>query len=98
MSDRSAQVDPVGPENRDRFVGTLTGLCDDSVVCGWGVHGAYCGQDIVVLDWLRELGIKPVALGLTKDGPLNHPLYVPYSVEPVAVEGRRSAGSYSVIR
>jgi hypothetical protein len=51
-----------------------------------------------VLGWLRELGIKSVALGLTKDGHLNHPLYVPYSVEPVAVEGRRSAGSYSVIR
>jgi hypothetical protein len=53
---------------------------------------------MVVLGWLRGLGIKPVALGLTKDGHLNHPLYVPYRVEPVAVEGRRSAGSYSVIR
>jgi hypothetical protein len=32
-----------------------------------GVHGAYRGQDIVVLGWLRELGIKSVAFGLTKE-------------------------------
>jgi len=46
-----------------------------------------------VLGWLRERGIKPVALGLTKDGQLNHPLDLAYSVEREAVEGRRSAGA-----
>jgi hypothetical protein len=35
--------------------------------------------------------------GGREDGHLNHPLYVPYSAEPVAVEGRRSAGSYTAI-
>ena len=36
--------------------------------------------------------------GLEAAVHLNHPLYVPYIAEPMAVEGRRSAGSYSVIR
>src|SRR4051812_9115678 len=75
---RHAQNGPVGPENRDRLVRTLTGLFEGSVVCSWGVHGAYRGQDIFVLGWLRELDLKLAALGFMKDGRLNHPLYVPH--------------------
>jgi hypothetical protein len=55
---------------------------------GWGVHGTHRSQDLAVLDWLRELGVKPVALGLTKDGHPKHPLYVPYTAEPAAFTGR----------
>jgi hypothetical protein len=57
------------------------------VVCGWGVHGAHRGQDQVVLSWLRELGIKPLVLGVTKDGHPSHPLYVPNRAKLVAFTG-----------
>jgi hypothetical protein len=63
-ADLKRAADPVGPENKVWFDRTLTGL----VVCGWGVHGAHLDQDLVVTGWLRELGIEPLALGVTKDG------------------------------
>jgi hypothetical protein len=84
-ADLKQAADPIGPENRTWFDRTLTG--DGLVVCGWGVHGAHRGQDQVVLGWLRELGISPVALGITKDGHPKHPLYVPYSAELIGFTG-----------
>lgn len=52
------------------------------VVCAWGTHGAYMGQDQTVLGWI-EGRCQPMALGITKDGHPRHPLYVPYSAELV---------------
>ena len=60
--------DPVGPENREWFDRTLPMPDDGPVVCGWGVHGEHMGQDQVVLGWLESFGIKPLALGSTRDG------------------------------
>jgi len=54
---------------------------------GWGVLGEHRGQDLPVLDWLRELGIRPLALGVTKDGHPRHPLYVSYAAELAAFVG-----------
>jgi hypothetical protein len=84
-ADLKRTADPVGPENKHWFAKALTG--DGPVVCGWGVHGTHRDQDRVVLGWLRELGIQPVALGLTKDGHPKHPLYVPYSAGLVGFTG-----------
>jgi hypothetical protein len=77
--------DPVGPENQQWFERVLRAAPVDShiVVCAWGVHGAFRGQDRVVLGWLRELGIASFALGVTRDGHPCHPLYLPYSAELV---------------
>ncbi len=52
------------------------------VVCAWGTHGAYMNQGRTVLGWIEDI-CEPVALGLTRDGHPRHPLYVPYTVEPV---------------
>jgi hypothetical protein len=74
-------VDPVGPENRKWFDEHMREAHDGLVVCAWGVHGSYRGQDRVVLGWLNELGIQPYALAITKGGHPQHPLMVAYDLE-----------------
>ncbi len=79
-ADLKLAADPVGPENPAWFDRMLidemnTGL----IVCAWGVHGVHLGQDLAVLKWLDQFGVKPVALGVTKDGHPRHPLYMPYA-------------------
>jgi hypothetical protein len=58
------------------------------VICAWGVHGEYREQDLAVLGRLESYGIKPLALGLTKDGHPKHPLYLPRAAELVPFAGR----------
>lgn len=83
-------ADPVGPENREWFERTLIDdLSIGPVVCGWGVHGEFMDQDRAVLSWLAEIGIQPMALGLSKDGHPRHPLYLPGDAELVPFSGRR---------
>lgn len=74
-------ADPVGPDNYKWFAQTLMAAPVELhvVVCAWGVHGAFRGQDRVVLGWLHELGITSFALGTTREGHPRHPLYLPYS-------------------
>ncbi len=81
-------ADPVGPQNRAWFDRMLGGTSNGKVVCGWGVHGVFCNQDLAVINWLNELQIKPLALGLTREGYPRHPLYALGSVEPVSFVGR----------
>lgn len=81
--------DPVGPDNEAWFRRQMQSLPAETrgpVVCGWGVHGDHLGQDQVALGWLDDLGITPVALGLTSYGFPKHPLYVPYSAELVPLK------------
>jgi hypothetical protein len=54
------------------------------------MHGEHPGQDRAVLGWLESLGVKPLALGVTKDGHPRHPLYVPYSAGLAAFAGRKA--------
>lgn len=74
--------DPVGPDNQEWIMRVVTKSADPNpsvrgpIVCAWGVHGSYMGQDQTVLDWLSVIH-KPMALGITKDGHPRHPLYVP---------------------
>jgi hypothetical protein len=68
--------DPVGPENA-AYVKLAVEGASGPVVCAWGVHGRYLDQDLAMLRWLAEVGAKPTALGITKDGHPKHPLYVP---------------------
>jgi len=86
-ADMKRADDPVGPENRDWFDRTLLAP-EGPVVCAWGVHGEYRGQDLTVLAWLAEYGIKPLALGMTRDGHPKHPLYLPKSAGPTAFTPR----------
>lgn len=70
--------DPVGVGNQDAiyWATARAGL----VVCAWGAHGGYLGQNETVLGWVSS---NPTlrCLGKTKDGHPKHPLYLKASTE-----------------
>jgi hypothetical protein len=89
-------ADPVGADNHEwirhavdatvnRFEPAMRGL----VICAWGVHGAFMGQDENVLGWLERL-CEPMCLGVTRDGQPRHPLYVSYAVKLMRVRATRA--------
>lgn len=78
--DLRAAADPVGEGNIEAVLavaGTAT------VICGWGLHGAFLDQGAAMRGRLRECGVTLWHLGLTKDGQPRHPLYVANAVQPV---------------
>lgn len=92
--------DPVGPDNMEHIkkVADYVArgiLAEDRrgpfrhlagpVVCAWGNHGPYMGQDETVLGWLEAEGVTPMALKVTKAGEPCHPLYLPATLEPRAL-------------
>jgi hypothetical protein len=80
--------DPVGEENQywiDKALRHTHGV----VVCAWGNHGGYRGQDVVVMGWLDDHGIEPMALRVSRQGEPYHPLYVPYGTRLFRYAGRR---------
>jgi hypothetical protein len=85
-ADLNRTDDPVGPRNEECFDRTLKAAGAGPVVCAWGVHGAYLGQDQTVLGWIRPRGIQLLSLGLTRSGHPKHPLYLPRSAELVRFE------------
>lgn len=72
--------DPGGIDNRYHVRSVLwdAGL----LICAWGCHGTHLGQDETFLGWLPD-HIKPMRLGLTKDGHPRHPLYLKSESEPI---------------
>jgi hypothetical protein len=76
-ADMKRAADPVGPENRAWFGRTLSNPDAGPVICAWGVHGEHLDQDLTVLGWLADAGVKPLAFGVTRDGHPKHPLYIP---------------------
>lgn len=88
---RSAR-DPVGAENRCYVKAAVRRAEGGYVVCAWGDHGAWRGQDATVLEWLREWGVEPRCLGLTRSGRPRHPLYVPYEAELVGFAADERGG------
>lgn len=70
--------DPIGPRNQE----VIDSVTDHAgiIICAWGAHGGYMGQDETVLGWLRDK--ERFALGLTKEGYPRHPLYLPTTSEP----------------
>jgi len=85
-------IDPFGPDNKAWFEKILRKSSGTLLICGWGVHGSFRSQDLTVLRWLNDLGVKPLTLGLTKEVHPRHPLYAPSSAEPVSFMGRRASG------
>ena len=75
-----AAESPVGLEN-DRLL--LDGLAwADTVIAGWGVHGAHLARGPAVEALLRGAGAKVHCLGLSKAGHPRHPLYIAYATPP----------------
>lgn len=74
------QEDPIGPGN-DLSIRIWSKL--GVVICGWGNHGAHMGRG----DAVRKMLTKPLYhLKLNNSGQPQHPLYVPYSVQPTLWE------------
>lgn len=74
--------DAVGPEN-DWHIHDCVGRAS-RVVCAWGTKGSLFRRAGSVARYIPEA----MALRLTKDGHPEHPLYVPYEIEPVPFAAR----------
>ncbi len=71
---------PVG-EGNDKYIVSMAQRAD-LVVCGWGNDGALFGRSAGVLRVLREAGVRPKALAVTKAGEPGHPLYLKGKLRP----------------
>lgn len=55
-----------------------------TVICGWGTHGSLEGRGVSVMNLLLNyFQDKTHYLKLNSDGSPAHPLYLPYSLQPV---------------
>jgi len=77
-----AQVEPVG-EGNDRAIRDAA-TAADQVVVAWGTKGSHRGRDDEVHALLRGIGVRPMVLGLTRDGHPAHPLYLRNDTMPAA--------------
>lgn len=77
--DLKAADDPVGPDNFEHVLQAIErrndhhGLMQGPVVCAWGTHGGFMGQDVTAMSWIASY--KPTCLEITKHGFPRHPLY-----------------------
>jgi hypothetical protein len=95
--------DPVGPDNREwvikavnRAVASPNPADRAPVICAWGSHGSYMGQDRMVLGWIANI-CAPLALGFTRNGHPKHPLYVAYATELVELSSKRRAAPVAIV-
>lgn len=73
--------DPIGPQNDGHLLSEAQAA--ELVVCAWGTHGAFRGRGDQVETRLRRHGVRLHVLRLTrKTGVPEHPLYLPYALEP----------------
>jgi hypothetical protein len=79
-------ADPVGPENEDHIRRAIETACRGPIVCAWGVRGSYRDRDLAMLRMLRQLGVRPLAIAVTRGGYPRHPLYAAYTRRLVSLE------------
>ncbi|WP_169567421.1 DUF1643 domain-containing protein [Sneathiella limimaris] len=77
--------DPIGPLN-DQILLETAKSCD-MTICAWGSHGTHQNRDRDVRKLLKDAGINPHILALTKFDQPRHPLYVSYSQSPIPWTG-----------
>jgi len=75
-----AHADPVGADNDRAIVDAARRA--DRVVVAWGTRGVLGGRAADVAGLIEGLGVRPLALRVTRTGHPGHPLYVPGDVEP----------------
>jgi len=76
----AAGVDPRGPDN---MLYVRRACSTGEVVCAWGNRGAFEHTGARMIEWLRDEGVKPLALRMTKAGHPAHPLYLPGDLQPL---------------
>jgi hypothetical protein len=79
--DLRAAADPCGAANAATVVAAAGKAA--TVVCGWGLHGAFRGQGAAMRELLAASRIPLWHLGLTRDLHPRHPLYVANAVAPL---------------
>jgi hypothetical protein len=74
--------DPVGPEN---FASISEALSECAIaICAWGSHGNLLNVGSIIKDCINQFFPgKSHYLKLNSDGSPAHPLYLPYSLQPV---------------
>jgi|SRR6185369_5353598 len=65
----------VGVDNMTAVENATMTLDTGLVVCAWGNHGSYLGQNQTVVGWMGSA--KLYSLGVTASGQPKHPLYLP---------------------
>lgn len=78
-ADMKAAADPIGPDN-DRWIRHWAGRVD-SVMVGWGEHGAHLDRHRQVVALLDAA--KTFCLARNASGQPKHPLYVAQKTKPV---------------
>lgn len=73
--------DPVGSDNDAAILQAASGA--QLTVAAWGNHGQLGGRGQAVLAMLRDAGVALHALKVSKVGEPVHPLYQPYSAQPI---------------
>ncbi len=71
--------DPVGPYNDRALLETANNV--DEIVCAWGAHGDFLGQDSHARGLLEDYMLY--CLKLTAKGQPGHPLYLKASLRPI---------------
>ena len=71
---------PIGPENDATLLHAVAWA--DTIVAGWGAHGAHMDRGAQVAALLGQSGRAVHHLGLTKAGHPRHPLYIAYRQQP----------------
>ena len=71
---------PIGPENDATLLHAVAWA--DTIVAGWGAHGAHMDRGAQVAALLGQSGRAVPHLGLTKAGHPHHPLYIAYHQQP----------------
>lgn len=62
----------------------IAAKASEKVICGWGAHGKFRGRGRHIAEQLRErFPEKTHYLKLNADGSPAHPLYLPYSLQPI---------------
>lgn len=75
----------VGVANNTHIIEALTlaAIHDSPVICAWGAHARGRQRAVEVIDIIRRMSLRPMALRKLSDGVPEHPLYIPYSCTPV---------------
>lgn len=71
---------PIGPENDATLLHAVAWA--DTIVAGWGAHGAHMDRGAQVAALLGQSGRAVHHLGLTKAGHPRHPLYIANHQQP----------------
>ena len=84
-----AAADPIGPGN-DRWIERASKRGDKTIAC-WGSAGGYLDRARLVSERLPRL----FYLRINRDGQPAHPLYLPASLQPMALNRGRDHGCRS---